>query len=90
MRGRAQAPSPLLTKEGDMRKIEITMEKVLRQAREFEVTDEQFEEIKRTGRIPDKLFDEMESILDETSSDVEYEYDYAVADEAGRSVIEWG
>ena len=71
-----------------MRKIEITMEKAIRQAREFEVADEQFEEIKRTGRIPNKLFDEMESILDETSSDVEY--DYAVADETGRSVIEWG
>ena len=71
-----------------MRIIEITMEKAIRQAREFEVTDEQFEEIERTSRIPDELFDEMESILDESSSFVEI--DYAVADEAGRSIVEWG
>ena len=72
-----------------MHNIEITMEKVVRVAKFFEVPDSVYEEIKRTNRIPDDYFNEMKEICKDTGEDTEY--DYAVYDEDyGKQLIEWG
>jgi len=72
-----------------MHNIEITMEKVVRVAKFFEVPDSVYEEIKRTNRIPDDYFNEMEEICEDAEGDTEY--DYAVYDEDyGKQLIEWG
>ena len=71
-----------------MKEIEITMEKALRVAKTFEVPDSVYEEIKKTNRIPDDYFNKMDEILDDTASDVEY--DYAVWSETEqKQLIEW-
>lgn len=71
-----------------MHNIEITMEKVVRVAKFFEVPDSVYEEIKRTNRIPDDYFNKMKEICEDTEEDTEY--DYAVYDEDyGKQLIEW-
>lgn len=72
-----------------MKNIEITMEKLVRTAKTFVVPDSVYEEIKRTARIPDDMFEQMEEILDDIADDVEY--DYAVWSETEqKQIIEWG
>ena len=49
-----------------MHNIEITMEKVVRIVKSFEVPDSVYEEIKRTNRIPDDYFCKMEGMCEDT------------------------
>lgn len=70
-----------------MKTISITMEKTERVEKEFEVTDAVYEEIKRTQRIPDDLFDKMETVLDEDVDDVEY--DYSVTNDDNKVLVNW-
>ena len=69
--------------------IEVTMEKLLRIAHQFEVTDEVFDEICRTQRIPDDMFTKMEEIFDDTASDTEYDYAVVDADNPDVNIIDW-
>ena len=72
-----------------MHNIEITMEKVVRVSKSFEVPDSVYEEIKRINRIPDDYFCKMKGMCEDTEEDTEY--DYAVYDEDyGKQLIEWG
>lgn len=64
-------------------RVEITLEQTKRVAMEFDVTDEQLEML-RNGQNP--FADEMEKELD--SGDLEY--DYAVNDMEGRTLVDWG
>ena len=67
-----------------MRKIEITMEKTMRVAMEFDATEEQIEMLER-GENP--FYDIMERRLDH--GDVEY--DYAAVDiNTGLDIATWG
>ena len=73
-----------------MKKIEITMERTVRRAEEFEVPDSVYDEIVRTNRIPDNYFDKMADIVKE-SQEADVEYDYAVYDiDNEKEIIEWG
>lgn len=70
-----------------MKTIEITMEKTCRVAKSFEVPDSIYEEIIRTGRIPDDYFNVMEK---ECNEETEVEYDYRVEDEDnGTLIVDW-
>ena len=71
-----------------MKTISITFERTERVEKEFEVTDAVYEEIRRTERIPDDLFDEMETILEEEKDDIEY--DYSVKDYENHELVGWG
>lgn len=72
-----------------MHTIEITIEKAVRTAKSFEVPDSIYDEIRRTNRIPDDYFNEMEEACADTEGYTEY--DYAVYDEdTGKQLIEWG
>ena len=66
-----------------MRKIEITMEKTMRVAMEFDATEEQIEILER-GENPFK--DEMEKELEH--GDIEYDY-AAVDQETGLDIKTW-
>lgn len=71
-----------------MHNIEVTMEKSSRIAKSFEVTDSVYEEIERTGKIPDDMFDEMKGELADPIYVIEY--DYAVYDEdKDKQLIDW-
>ena len=71
-----------------MKKIEVTMEKTVRINDIFEIPDSVYEEIKRTNRIPDDMFNKMSETLDDTIGDTEY--DYAVWSETEqKQLIEW-
>lgn len=71
-----------------MKEIEVTMEKTVRINDIFEVPDSVYEEIKRTNRIPDDMFDKMSEKLIDTIGDTEY--DYAVWSETEqKQLIEW-
>lgn len=71
-----------------MKEVEITIEKIQRVAKSFEVPDSVYEEIQRTARIPDDMFKQMEEVLDNTADDIEY--DYAVWSETEqKQLIEW-
>jgi hypothetical protein len=73
----------------NMKEIEITLEKVQRVAISFEVPDSVYEEINRTGRLPDDLYEKTKEKLEDMEADVEY--DYAVWSETEqRQLIEWG
>lgn len=65
-------------------KIEITMEQTKRVAMEFDVTEEQLENIKN-GENP--FFDEMKNEIENGNPDLEY--DYSVCDEVGRTIVDW-
>lgn len=70
-----------------MKKIEVEMEKTVRINDIFEVPDSAYEEIKRTNRIPDDMFNKMCETLDDT---IGAEYDYAVWSETEqKQLIEW-
>ena len=67
-----------------MAKIEITMEKTMRVAMEFDATEEQIEMLER-GENP--FWDKMEKELEHGN----IEYDYAVVDqETGLDIVTWG
>ena len=71
-----------------MKKIVVAMEKTVTINDIFEVPDSVYEEIKRTNRIPDDMFDKMSETLDDTVGDTEY--DYAVWSETEqKQLIEW-
>lgn len=63
-------------------KIEITMEKAMRIAMEFEASKEQIEDLKR-GENP--FYEQMEKEVENG----EVEYDYAVNDLAGNEIVPW-
>ena len=72
-----------------MKEIEVTIEQVNRVAKTFEIPDSVYGEIKRTNRIPDDMFEEMQHFVINSTSDCEY--DYAVWSETeSRQLIEWG
>lgn len=72
-----------------MKKIKVTMEKITRIEREFEVNDLEYDEIKRNSRIPDAIFCQMSEIIDGTEGDTDY--NYAVFSETEqKEIIEWG
>ena len=66
-----------------MRQIEITMEKTMRVAMEFDATEEQIEMLER-GENP--FWDEMEKELEHGN----VEYDYAVVDvDTDEEIVPW-
>ncbi|MCM1333423.1 MAG: hypothetical protein NC084_06400 [Bacteroides sp.] len=65
-------------------KIEVTMEKVSRIAMGFDATPEQIAMLDR-GENP--FLDEMEKAID--NGEGVAEYDYAVCDEHGNTIIDW-
>lgn len=65
-----------------MIKIEITMEKRIRVSKEFEVTEDQLEELKM-GENP--FYDDLENELSSGSE----EWDYSVCDEDGNTIVDW-
>lgn len=72
-----------------MKEITITMEKISRVEHTFEISDREYNEIKKTNRISDALFNWMSEIIDDTEGDTEY--DYAVFSETEqKEIIEWG
>lgn len=64
-------------------KIEITMEKTMRIAMEFEASKEQIEDLKR-GENP--FYEQMKKEVENG----EVEYDYAVNDPEGNEIVPWG
>lgn len=66
-----------------MTKVEVTMEKTMRVAMEFDATDEQIEMLER-GENP--FVDEMEKELE--NGDIEYDY-AAVNQETGLDIKTW-
>lgn len=66
-----------------MTKVEVTMEKTMRVAMEFDATDEQVEMLER-GENP--FIDEMEKELE--NGDIEYDY-AAVNQETGLDIKTW-
>ena len=66
-----------------MTKVEVTMEKTMRVAMEFDATDEQVEMLER-GENP--FVDEMEKELE--NGDIEYDY-AAVNQETGLDIKTW-
>lgn len=71
-----------------MKKVEITIERIQRVAKSFEVPDSVYEEMQRTARIPDDMFKQMEEVVNAIPDDVEY--DYAVWSETEqKQLIEW-
>ena len=68
-----------------MTRVEITMEKILRVAMEFDATEEQIEMLE-CGENP--FLDEMEKELEQDHGDVEY--DYAVVDvDTDEEIVPW-
>lgn len=67
-----------------MRIVEVTMEKRIRIAMKVLVTEKGFRQIKN-GEDP--LYETMKKELDSGNGYVEY--DYAVADEKGNTVVDW-
>lgn len=65
------------------------MEKLQRIAHQFEVTDEVFDEIYRTQRIPDDMFTKIEEIFDDTVSDTEYDYAVVDINNPDVNIIDW-
>lgn len=63
-------------------KVEITMEKTMRIAMEFDATEEQIEDLKR-GENP--FYEQMEKEVENG----EVEYDYAVTDLEGNEIVPW-
>lgn len=63
-------------------KIEITMEKIMRIAMDFEVSKEQIEDLK-CGKNP--FYKQMEKEIENG----EVEYDYAVNDMEGNEIVPW-
>ena len=68
-----------------MRHVEITYERTYRVSQNFEVTDDECEEIER-GSLPDHIAEELEGLIDKE----DYEQDYAVYDEdTGKQLVDW-
>lgn len=63
-------------------KIEITMERTMRIAMQFEVTKEQIEDLKR-GENP------FYELMKKEIENGEVEYDYAVNDLEGNEIVPW-
>lgn len=74
-----------------MRKIEVTIEKTVRIAREIEVSEEQYEAIKREGECPN--FEELQKDLDisegDCSADIEYDYAITDTDDGDKTLVDW-
>lgn len=62
--------------------VQITMEKTLRVAKEYDVTEEELEQL-RSGTNP--FYDDLEREINEGC----VEYDYAVTDEYGGDIVPW-
>ena len=64
-------------------KVEITMEKIQRVSMEFEITENQLEQL-RYGENP--FYEQMEKEIESGF----VEYDYAVCDDDGNEIVPWG
>lgn len=64
-------------------RVEITLEETRRVAMEFDVTEEEFEKL-QNGENP--FEDELMMNIDNAF----VEYDYAVSDMEGRTMVDWG
>lgn len=71
-----------------MHSIVIEMKVTRHAIKEFEVPDTIYEEIKRTGRIPDDYFNQMEETCDDTAADTEYDY-LVFDDDIGKTIVDW-
>lgn len=69
-----------------MARIKITFEKTTRISKEYDVPEEVLEEIK-SGEMP--FWDELTNAIDENESDCDLEYNYAVNDEDGSTIVDW-
>lgn len=68
-----------------MRHVEIIYERTYRVSQNFEVTDDECEDIER-GSLPDHIAEELERLIDKE----DYEQDYAVYDEdTGEQLVDW-
>ena len=65
-------------------KVEITMEKTIRVAMEFDVTEEQLEDLK-CGENP--FYEQMEKEIESEAGNIED--DYAVNDIDGNEIVPW-
>ena len=63
--------------------ISVTVEKTLRVYKEFEATDEEIEQLRRGINPFEKEFSDREM----ENGDIEW--DFAVADEDGRTIVDW-
>jgi len=52
----------------------------------YQVTDDEFEEIKRTGILPHSIYEEL---VDRVMRSCESDYDYMIKDEYGRIIADW-
>ena len=68
-----------------MRHVKIIYERTYRVSQNFEVTDDECEDIER-GSLPDHIAEELERLIDKE----DYEQDYAVYDEdTGEQLVDW-
>lgn len=68
-----------------MRHVEIIYERTYRVSQNFEVTDDECEDIER-GSLPVHIAEELERLIDKE----DYEQDYAVYDEdTGEQLVDW-
>lgn len=65
-------------------KIEITMEKTVRVAMEFDATEEQLK-LLENGENP--FYEEMKKEIESGAGGTEY--DYSVCDECGETLVDW-
>ena len=71
-----------------MKNIEVAMERTQRMCKTYSVPDSVYEEIKRTKRLPDDMFDDMIETMDDSVFSINY--DYSVWSESEyKEIIEW-
>lgn len=68
-------------------KINVTWEKKIIGSFELDVTEEELEEI-RNGDITDEMYELMHDPDDE-SNPANWELDYSICDDEGRTIIDW-
>ena len=82
----------------NIKTVEITMEKVIRVSKKFEVTDKEYAAIQSDGKCPRsdemieaiKQADERFYKTGEPCNDADVEYDYSIMDDDGCELVEWG
>jgi len=79
-----------------MKEIKVTMEKTIRAAGTFAVTDEEYEAVLEEGHLPERLRNEMDGkILEEDQKYLrtktgEVEFDYRIEDcETDEILVDW-
>lgn len=74
-----------------MKTIDITFEKTIRNSKIIEVTDSVFEEMERTRRLPDDLYNKMTETVADPNGYCDVICNYAVVDmdNPEENVIDW-